>query len=187
MTKPDETPQKQEQTKAAATNSPNKNKSPTEGEISQEQTEEFQETQTEREQKKELTTNHQNTGSELDQLREKAMESATQHIPETISTTTTEKPQYDRSTEVKEYVLARADGYCEGCGDPAPFTRKNGGPYLHVHHIHELSRGGADTPNNVIALCPNCHYRVHHGENGEKYNQKLEKKLETIENQSKSA
>ena len=34
-------------------------------------------------------------------------------------------------------------------------------PYLEVHHIEELETGGATEYDNLIVLCPNCHYRVH--------------------------
>jgi len=112
-------------------------------------------------------------GLDIDDLREKAKDGAVEEIPNDVSTTTSEKPQYNRSPEVKEYVKARAEGFCEGCGEPAPFTSNTGEPYLHAHHIHELSEGGSDTPDTVIALCPNCHYRVHHGEDGDDYNQEL--------------
>jgi len=77
--------------------------------------------------------------------------------------------------------MARADGVCEGCGEEAPFTSKTGDPYLHAHHIYELSDGGSDAPDTVIALCPNCHYRVHHGMNGDEYNKELRQKLDEIE------
>jgi 5-methylcytosine-specific restriction endonuclease McrA len=116
----------------------------------------------------------------LDDLREKAIEDATAEVPEDAITTQTTQ-QYNRSTDVKKYVKARAGGACEGCGEPAPFENKNGEPYLHAHHIHELSDGGSDTPDTVIALCPNCHYRVHHGKDGEEYNQKLLAKVREIE------
>lgn len=89
--------------------------------------------------------------------------------------------QYNRSEKVKQYVKARADGQCEGCGDSAPFISKTGDPYLHAHHVHELSDGGDDTVDTVIALCPNCHYRVHHGEDGDEYNETLIRKLNDLE------
>ena len=116
----------------------------------------------------------------LDELREQAKTAATTkvQIQESKSETTSE---YARSPEVKRYVKARADGVCEGCGEPAPFTSTTGMPYLHAHHVHELSDGGPDTPDTVIALCPNCHYRVHHGEDGETYNQELISVLEEVE------
>lgn len=68
---------------------------------------------------------------------------------------------YQRSRDVRNYVLARAAGSCEGCKSPAPFVRKDGSPYLEPHHIRRVSDGGPDHPGYVIALCPNCHRRVH--------------------------
>jgi HNH endonuclease len=34
-------------------------------------------------------------------------------------------------------------------------------PWLEIHHIDELSEGGATEYDNLIVLCPNCHTRVH--------------------------
>lgn len=122
--------------------------------------------------------------SDFDELRQRAEESAVEEVSTEVSTTTVQ--QYSRSSEIKAYVKARADGMCEGCGEPAPFTSKTGEPYLHAHHVHELSAGGSDTPDTVIALCPNCHHRVHHGEDGEEYNRELKRKLDDIEESSTS-
>ena len=41
--------------------------------------------------------------------------------------------------------------------------------------------GGPDHPAHVIALCPNCHRRVHAGADGEAYNAKLDGSMATIE------
>lgn len=30
-----------------------------------------------------------------------------------------------------------------------------------LHHVHPLSLGGPDTPENVVAVCPNAHRLVH--------------------------
>lgn len=68
---------------------------------------------------------------------------------------------YERDPKVKAWVLLRANGYCENCGNEAPFTNVNGKPYLEVHHVEPLSQGGADTTNNTVALCPNCHRAFH--------------------------
>jgi predicted HNH restriction endonuclease len=122
-----------------------------------------------------------NAKPSLDTLRQKAEESSVEDVSDDVSKTTVEKTQYRRSKDVKEYVMARADGLCEGCDEPAPFMDNTGEPYLHAHHVHELSSGGSDTPDTVIALCPNCHYRVHHGEEGSEYNKELKQKLESIE------
>lgn len=50
---------------------------------------------------------------------------------------------------------------CQLCGLPAPFTTHEGEPFLEIHHIVPLADGGTDTPGNVVALCPNCHRRIH--------------------------
>lgn len=88
---------------------------------------------------------------------------------------------YQRSRDVRNYVLARAAGNCEGCKNSAPFTRKDGTPYLEPHHIRRVSDGGPDNPSFVIALCPNCHRRVHAGADGEGYNVILLAAMEKIE------
>jgi hypothetical protein len=54
-----------------------------------------------------------------------------------------------------------ANGICQLCGKPAPFTTKKDEPYLESHHIIPLSKGGEDTVKNIAALCPNCHRRIH--------------------------
>ncbi|WP_407372196.1 HNH endonuclease [Carnobacterium sp.] len=68
---------------------------------------------------------------------------------------------YERNIYVKEYVLRLADGVCQLCNTIAPFEDKDGKPYLEVHHIEWLSRSGNDTIDNAIALCPNCHRKMH--------------------------
>ena len=74
---------------------------------------------------------------------------------------TAKRTVYERSRDVRDYVLARANGHCEGCSAAAPFLRDDGAPYLEPHHTLRLSDGGPDHPRHVIALCPNCHRRAH--------------------------
>ena len=119
----------------------------------------------------------------LEQLRNRAKEASVEEIPEDTSLSRSDATEYTRSSKVRDYVKARAGGSCEGCEESAPFVSKTGDPYFHAHHIHELSDGGSDMPSSVIALCPNCHYRVHHGENGNEYNEQLREKLFEIESQ----
>jgi 5-methylcytosine-specific restriction endonuclease McrA len=123
------------------------------------------------------------TSPDIDKLRQKATEDETKQVDTTAVSAASTKQEYTRSTAIKEYVKARADGVCEGCNTPAPFTSKTGEPYLHAHHIHELSDGGSDTVDTVVALCPNCHYRVHHGEDGDEYNQELLEVVQRLENE----
>lgn len=99
----------------------------------------------------------------------------------TDSVDSTGAPQYTGSDAVRRRVMDRAGDSCEGCGEPAPFLDKHGEPYLHAHHIYELNQGGPDTPQSVIALCPNCHYRVHHGQDGDEYNAELIEKLSNFQ------
>ena len=61
---------------------------------------------------------------------------------------------------IGEYVRMRSHGKCEFCGCKAPFEYK-GKPYLELHHIVPLMEGGKDSADNIIAVCPNCHVRIH--------------------------
>ena len=71
---------------------------------------------------------------------------------------------YDRNPDVVAERLYMANGVCEQCGCEAPFARESDNtPYLEVHHLKPLSEGGADTIENTIAVCPNCHRRHHYG------------------------
>jgi hypothetical protein len=67
-----------------------------------------------------------------------------------------------RCPRVVAWILQNCVGKCECCGEPAPFERPNGQPYLEVHHVVPLSEGGPDTVGNAVALCPTCHRAVHH-------------------------
>ncbi len=91
---------------------------------------------------------------------------------------TNSRQRYPGSEEVRRYALRVADGVCQGCGNDAPFTDSNGEPYLEVHHIEPRSSGGADTPENVIAICANCHRRVHSGQDGSRFNEQLKTRAE---------
>ena len=86
-----------------------------------------------------------------------------------------------RSEAIRAYVMKRASGVCEGCERDAPFVTSQGRPYLEAHHVSRVSDGGPDHPRWVIALCPNCHRRVHHGKNGEEYNAQLTRSLGEME------
>lgn len=86
-----------------------------------------------------------------------------------------------RSEAVKRYVLVRAAGKCEGCDADAPFLNRKKQAYLEPHHTTRRSDGGPDAPQHVIALCPNCHRRVHSGLDGDEYNKTLIARLGVIE------
>lgn len=81
---------------------------------------------------------------------------------------------YFRSQALKLYVVARSKGICEGCACEAPFQTKSG-PFLECHHVHRLADGGPDHPENVVALCPNCHRRAHYAQDAVTFNEELKK------------
>lgn len=112
----------------------------------------------------------------LQKLREKAEVEASEN-PEREHIETTAN-RYQRSSAIREYALERADGNCEMCGEVAPFVKNDGEPFLEVHHVEELSEGGADHPSLVAAVCPNCHKEIHYGKRGENLNERLRKRLE---------
>lgn len=68
---------------------------------------------------------------------------------------------YERDLFVSELAKRIAGGICQLCDAPAPFKSRRGEPYLETHHIVWLARGGEDSIENTVALCPNCHRRVH--------------------------
>jgi len=68
---------------------------------------------------------------------------------------------YERNEYVSEFAKRKAKGFCQLCENSAPFNDSKGKPYLESHHVIWLSRGGDDSVENVIALCPNCHAKIH--------------------------
>ena len=110
-------------------------------------------------------------------LRDQAYEIAVDEVPSSRSETVTRK----RNPLIRSYALERSIGVCEGCDKPAPFTTRNGKPYLEVHHIVPVSNGGGDHPLNIAALCPNCHRRTEKSQDGDEFNEKLRLKIIEIE------
>jgi hypothetical protein len=67
---------------------------------------------------------------------------------------------FERSAYVALYAKQRANGRCDLCEQRAPFEIK-GKPFLECHHIERLADNGDDSVRNTVALCPNCHRRMH--------------------------
>jgi 5-methylcytosine-specific restriction enzyme A len=116
-------------------------------------------------------------GLDLDELRRRALETPAQ----TPDAREAKRRAYRRSKALKMYVRARAGGRCEECEERAPFKDRRGQPYIEPHHTRRISDGGPDHPRWVIALCPECHARVHFGLDGETYNEDLKAKLGRLE------
>lgn len=81
--------------------------------------------------------------------------------PETVTVTI---GQIKRAFAIKSWILTAAKGKCECCKADAPFTGSDGFPYLEVHHVRPLADRGSDSVSNTVAMCPNCHREIHHGE-----------------------
>jgi hypothetical protein len=79
---------------------------------------------------------------------------------------------YQRDPEVREFVINRARGRCEFCGKQG-FLLPSGHRFLETHHIIALAKEGADTPQNVIALCPDHHREAHYGASGAEMESKM--------------
>jgi len=102
------------------------------------------------------------------ELKEKIVKKTTEELIELVRETNeppqqriTTANQYVRDPVVTELAKRRANGICQLCKQNAPFRDKNGDPYLETHHIQWLSRGGRDRIDNTVALCPNCHRKMH--------------------------
>lgn len=93
----------------------------------------------------------------IDELRQRAIRNSSVEVATTRELVT----QYYRNRYVALYAKRRANGICELCENKAPFLDKDDQPYLESHHIVWLSEGGSDTIDNTVALCPNCHRKMH--------------------------
>lgn len=80
---------------------------------------------------------------------------------ENVSTKEVKTIYRERNQYIAEYTKERANGICDLCGKEAPFKDKNGRPYLESHHVITLAENGPDAIYNTVAICPNCHRRIH--------------------------
>lgn len=68
-----------------------------------------------------------------------------------------------RDKRVAEYTKRRARGVCDLCDKKGPFKNKHSNEYyLECHHIIQVGAYGPDRIYNTVALCPNCHRKIHH-------------------------
>ncbi|BFH11514.1 HNH endonuclease [Paenibacillus melissococcoides] len=86
---------------------------------------------------------------------------AEQNESDKVSSRKTTTNVFIQDAFVAEYAKRRANGICQLSEQKAPFVNKEGVPYLECHHIDWISNGGSDTIENTVALCPNCHRRMH--------------------------
>lgn len=86
---------------------------------------------------------------------------ASQNNSEVVSSRKVVTQIFIRDPYIAEYAKRRANGKCQLCKCSAPFKTTQGDPYLECHHIDWVSKGGSDTIDNTVALCPNCHRKMH--------------------------
>lgn len=99
---------------------------------------------------------------------------------QTPKTSTTSVTQYQRDVQVKAWILKNAEGICECCDQEAPFSGPDGRPYLEVHHVRKLAEKGADSTENAVAVCPNCHRELHYGQYSKSLVEKLYEKISRL-------
>lgn len=107
------------------------------------------------------SVSHELTEEEIARLSDKELARYTAVKNVNREPKTTEAVVYYRDPYLKQMVKRIAEGKCQYCGESAPFVDKQGEPYLEAHHVIRLADGGKDTIDNVVAICPNCHRKVH--------------------------
>ncbi len=90
-----------------------------------------------------------------EQLHDLAIKKDVQPIKKIVAVNYVERDQV-----VSKYTKNRANGKCDLCEQTAPFETKDG-PYLECHHVITIADGGPDVIYNTVALCPNCHRKIH--------------------------
>ena len=109
---------------------------------------------------KKLATN-QKIGSKLTDLRSDLKKTGRKTDPPGRKTTTV--PTYERDPRITELAKLIANGKCCLCKKKGPFQDQVLDlPFLEAHHVKWLSEGGRDSIDNTVALCPNCHRKMHH-------------------------
>lgn len=75
--------------------------------------------------------------------------------------------------KVKEIVWNRDSQSCIYCGKWVPKTCANA-------HFIKRSQGGLGIEENIVTLCPECHYQEDHGLNTQLYEDYIENYLKSI-------
>ncbi len=77
-----------------------------------------------------------------------------------------DKYKYQRNPSYSAYALKRANYLCELDNSHKTFKQENSRNYVEGHHVipmhaQEDFEYSIDVPENIVALCPNCHRKVH--------------------------
>ena len=87
--------------------------------------------------------------------------------PSTPKTGIYKKEHRDRAVALRS--IQNASHKCELDVAHKTFTLETGLPYVEAHHLVPIAKQtelgvNLDIPQNIVALCPNCHRAVHHAE-----------------------
>jgi 5-methylcytosine-specific restriction endonuclease McrA len=77
------------------------------------------------------------------------------------------------SQKTKEIVWNRDNNRCIYCGKYVPMVCANA-------HFIKRSQGGLGIPENIVTLCPECHYQEDFGQDTKLYEDYIEKYLKNI-------
>jgi 5-methylcytosine-specific restriction enzyme A len=94
---------------------------------------------------------------------------------------TSSSNQYYRDPAVRAWVLELSNGNCESCGEEAPFQSDDGSPFLETHHMKRLADDGPDVVENAVAICPNCHRRLHYSAERLEFAEQVFEKVKRLE------
>lgn len=112
-----------------------------------------------------------------DEYQEAANELATVGITRTLpagsfprpsKTTLRPHARYKRAPEMAALAIQKAKYQCEVDASHETFTsRKTKKPFVEAHHLIPIQCQDAfevslDVPENIVALCPGCHRKLHH-------------------------
>jgi len=81
-----------------------------------------------------------------------------------------DKVSYKRNIEKAKRSIVLSDFNCNLDDKHISFISKNGKPYMEAHHLiplfaQDYFEYSLDVDANIICLCPNCHRKLHYGDN----------------------
>lgn len=79
----------------------------------------------------------------------------------------------DIKQSIKEIVWIRDNQKCIFCGKWVPVSCSNA-------HFIKRSQGGLGIPQNIVTLCPGCHYQEDFGRDTKLYEEHMENYLKSI-------
>ncbi len=120
-----------------------------------------------------IEQNDESYQEEAQSLSPEDFQDRPEHIPQRIGMNQAET-RYRRNPQKAQNALNKADYRCEVDPNHQTFIAKaSGRRFVEAHHLIPLSKQDGylvslDVEANIIALCPNCHKKIHLGEISER-------------------